>query len=176
MILFSECLGHLPADDRRSFVFQQTQRPFREAVFQYFLEEVLHSLPDSIYQFLVRSSVFETIKPELVERALNIGESLEFLLELAEKNLFVRSRYDAEQGWEFQYHRLFKEFLQSRFQSQLTEKQKQDIYLNSGGVFEKPEITASRLTFISEQAHMTKPSPILKKPGCCFWRTAEMRI
>lgn len=165
LILFSECLGHLPADDRRSFVFQQTQRPFREAVFQYFLEEVLHSLPDSIYQFLVRSSVFETIKPELVERALNIGESLEFLLELAEKNLFVRSRYDAEQGWEFQYHRLFKEFLQSRFQSQLTEKQKQDIYLNSGGVFEKTGDHSIAIDFYIRAGAYDKAIANIEKTG-----------
>ena len=135
--LISEHLGHLPVNDRQTYLFKQIPARFKNAVFQYFVEEVLCSQPTQMYEFLIRSSVFDIIEPKLVERVLHIENCQEFLLELNRKNLFVHSRYDEKKGWEFQYHQLFKEFLQSKFQVQVTENQKQDIYLNSADLFEK---------------------------------------
>ncbi len=139
VVLIAEHLGHLPVKDRQTYLFKQIPARFKDAVFQYFVEEVLRSQPTDVYEFLIRSSVFDIIEPKLVERVLKIEKCQEFLLALNRKNLFVHSRYDEEKGWEFQYHQLFKEFLQSKFQVLVTENQKQDIYLNSGDLFEKTE-------------------------------------
>ncbi|MFN2436359.1 MAG: hypothetical protein ABR513_04655, partial [Desulfotignum sp.] len=137
VVLISEHLDHLPVKDRQTYLFKQIPARFKDAVFQYFLEEVLCSQPAHMYEFLIRSSVFDIIEPKLVESVLKIENCQAFLLELNRKNLFVHSRYDEKKGWEFQYHLLFKEFLQSKFQVQVTQNQKHDIYLNSGDLFEK---------------------------------------
>ncbi|MEX1299246.1 MAG: hypothetical protein AB1Z81_09595, partial [Desulfotignum sp.] len=137
MVLISEHLDHLPVNDRQTHLLRRVPAGFKEAVFHYFLEEVLCSQPARIYEFLVRSSVFDIIDPKLVERVLKIEACQEFLLELNRKNLFVHSRYDEEKGWEFRYHQLFKEFLESKFHAEVTEEQKYKIYLNSGRFFEQ---------------------------------------
>lgn len=137
VVLISEHLDHLSVKDRHTYLLRQVPIRFREAVFQYFLEEVLCSQPAGMSEFLVRSSVFDIIEPKLVEHVLKIEACQEFLLELNRKNLFVHSRFDEEKGWEFQYHQLFKEFLQSKFQVQVTDEQKYKIYLNSGVFFEE---------------------------------------
>lgn len=137
VVLISEHLDHLPVNDRQTHLLRQVPSGFKEAVFHYFLEEVVCSQPARIYEFLVRSSVFDIIDPKLVERVLKIEACQEVLLELNRKNLFVHSRFDEEKGWEFQYHQLFKEFLQSKFHAEVTAEQKHEIYLNSGDFFEQ---------------------------------------
>jgi ATP/maltotriose-dependent transcriptional regulator MalT/two-component SAPR family response regulator len=168
VVLLSEHLDHLPAKDQRTYLFKQIPVRFKEAVFQYFLEEVLRSQPTHISEFLIKSSVFDIIDPKLVESVLKIERCQEFLLDLNRKNLFVHSRHHEKKGWEFEYHQLFKEFLQSKFQVQVTESQKQDIYLNSGDLFKKTGDYKKAIEFyILARAH-DKAVACIEKIGMIF--------
>jgi ATP/maltotriose-dependent transcriptional regulator MalT/DNA-binding SARP family transcriptional activator len=165
VVLISEHLDHLPVKDRQADLFNKIPERFKEAVFQYFLEEVLRSQPTHMYEFLIRSSVFDIIEPKLVERVLKIDKCQEFLLDLNRKNLFVHSRYHEQKGWEFEYHQLFKEFLQSKFRVQVTESQKQDIYLNSGDLFEKTGDFKKAIEFYIHACAYDKAIACIEKIG-----------
>jgi ATP/maltotriose-dependent transcriptional regulator MalT/two-component SAPR family response regulator len=168
IVLISENLDHLPVRDHPAFLFKEIPVRFKEAVFNYFLEEVLHFLPDHVYEFLVRSSVFDIIEPRLVENVLEIEKSQEFLLDLTRKNLFIHSRYDDENGWNYQYHQLFKEILQSRFRTALTSEQQKDIFLKGGDAFEKKGDHKRAIEFYIKAGAHDKGIASIEKIGMTF--------
>ncbi len=80
-------------------------------VFDFFSQEIYQTLPDRISQFLIQTSVLDTIDLEIVDRLFEPGHGLEILVELERRNLFVQ-RIDSDTGRpKFKYHNLFREFL-----------------------------------------------------------------
>jgi len=81
-------------------------------VFDYFAIEILEDHPPQIQDFLVRSSVLETIDPSVCDylfKARNSGKLLEYV---TQENVFI-SRI----GRGFRFHPLFRDFLNRRLTS-----------------------------------------------------------
>ena len=106
------------------------------AVAAYLAEEVLTSLPDSMQDFLLHSSIFHEMHVDICDRVLERNDSLQVLIELQERNLFV-SRSD-NQPTLFHYHNLFRDFLQIQLQRRHPEivsglhETASQVYLNRG--------------------------------------------
>ena len=78
-------------------------------------EEVLTSLSEEEREFLLRSSILETMSASLCEALTEMKDSGRLLRELEHSNLFVVS-LDGYQEW-YRYHHLFAEFLRYELKS-----------------------------------------------------------
>jgi len=84
-------------------------------VFNYFSQEIYQRLPDHIRDFLIKTSVFDTIDLDIANQLFGAPEAFEILTELEKRNLFIqRIESDSRQPI-FKYHNLFKEFLLQNF-------------------------------------------------------------
>lgn len=78
----------------------------------YFLEEVIAGLPDTVCTFLARTSILETFNADLCGAVSDQEDAGSTLAVLEETQLFIVALPGA-QRW-YKYHHLFQEFLQTR--------------------------------------------------------------
>jgi LuxR family transcriptional regulator, maltose regulon positive regulatory protein len=81
-------------------------------VFDYLAEEVLARQPDDVREFLLKTSIVETLSGPLCEALTDTTDGLEMLEWLEQNNLFL-VRLDDE-GRYYRYHHLFAAFLRER--------------------------------------------------------------
>lgn len=81
-----------------------------EAVFDYFLVEVLGRLPTAVQDFLLRSAFLPSLTVAMAERMTDTGFAESTLKELSRRNFFIASY--PEGG--YRYHDLFRAFLMAR--------------------------------------------------------------
>jgi len=91
----------------------QGSQPF---IFDYLMDEVFTYQSQDQQLFLLQSSIFTELNPEICQAVLGIESAQDILLSLEKDGLFV-SRLDQTQHW-FRYHQLFRDFLVSRFRGQ----------------------------------------------------------
>src|SRR3954469_13409925 len=82
------------------------------AVADYLASEVLDALPDSLCDFLVRTSVADEVCGDLVDTLLGTDGGGDVLADLERRNCFLIA-LDTRRQW-YRYHRLFLELLRSR--------------------------------------------------------------
>jgi LuxR family maltose regulon positive regulatory protein len=81
-------------------------------VFEYLAEEVFRRQPAARQSFLLKTSILPQMDADSCNTVAGIKNSQDMLEELERENLFLTS-LDEKQRW-YQYHFLFREFLQSR--------------------------------------------------------------
>jgi len=79
---------------------------------EYFLEEVILGLPETIYSFLTTTSILDALNADLCNAVTGRNDSSEVLSFLEEAQLFVVG-LPGSQRW-YKYHHLFQEFLLAR--------------------------------------------------------------
>ncbi len=87
------------------------------AVFDYFAVEVFHHAPPAMHAFLYRTAFLPSMTVAMAEAASGEPRADALLEELHRAHLFVERREDGERVYE--YHPLFREFLQVRARSAL---------------------------------------------------------
>ncbi len=85
-------------------------------ILDYLLDEVLDRQPDSVQQFLLRTSILERLSGPLCEAVTGRKDSAAQLHALDAANLFIFA-LDQTRTW-YRYHRLFTELLRHRLQLQ----------------------------------------------------------
>jgi LuxR family maltose regulon positive regulatory protein len=139
LVLFCDSLDWVPESQRERYVSQELAGKFIWNIFQYFGERILSLLPREVQDFLIRSSILEVVEPDFVGEAMGLPHPQAILEELVKRNLFVQSIYDKKRGWSFRYHPLFKEFLQSKFQSLIAKEHQMDSYYQAASLAERRE-------------------------------------
>ncbi|VUD47716.1 Serine/threonine-protein kinase PknK [Thalassocella blandensis] len=81
-------------------------------VVDYFGQVVLKTLPDSLYQFFLKSAVFERFNGALCDEVLQTTQSSERLEKLMQGEFFIFREENAP-GW-YRYHSLMRDFLLAR--------------------------------------------------------------
>ena len=105
---------HSRSDDL-AFVGEMRQRG-HDYLFDYLLEEVLERLPDSLQQFLLKTSVPPDLTAGLCDAVLGTEHTSEAILsQLADDHLFV-NRLDDRHDW-YRYHPQFRLLLQNRLRA-----------------------------------------------------------
>ncbi|MBI5871276.1 MAG: HEAT repeat domain-containing protein [Actinobacteria bacterium] len=92
-----------------------SHRRIKQNVYEYLAEEVLNSQSAGMQQLLISAALIDPIDPAICEKALDIPRISEMLAEAEQQNLFTNRLDDAEL---YRYHPLFRDFLQSRLQTQ----------------------------------------------------------
>jgi len=86
----------------------------REHVYTYLADEVIHSLPESLINFLYATSLVDEFSIPLANHILRTKNAKKIIKQLDELNLFLSSSSDTSVETHFRYHQLFSEFLQGR--------------------------------------------------------------
>ncbi len=86
----------------------------REHVYTYLADEVIHSLPESLIDFLFATSLVDEFSIPLANHILGIKDARKIIKQLDELNLFLSSSSESKVETHYRYHQLFSEFLQGR--------------------------------------------------------------
>lgn len=89
-------------------------------VFQYLADAVLEQQTLPVRQFLLRTSILETLEVDLCNRLLGIRNAQQILENLLANRLFIQSLESERPGW--RYHSLFREFLRHRLELEQPEQ------------------------------------------------------
>lgn len=101
-----------------------------ETLFNFLAESMLQAQPLPFQNFLLASSTFVLFTPDLCHQALHLPGSYEYTIDILNRNLFL-----AEVPGGLQYHSLFREFLQTRFQA-IQPEQFQKFHIQAAQWFE----------------------------------------
>jgi DNA-binding SARP family transcriptional activator len=83
--------------------------------FIFFSQEIYKTIPGPTREFLIKTSILDTIDLEIVNHIFKSSDALKILTELEKRNLFIQ-RIDSDSKWpKFKYHNLFREFLLQDF-------------------------------------------------------------
>jgi len=102
-------------------------------IFKYFANEIFAKLNENTQDFLLHTSLLEIFEPESCNKLLKINKSKGIIKELIQKNLFIqetevdtRSKDKSKFLKYYNYHSLFRQYLQSKFSDLKSEKYKSD--------------------------------------------------
>jgi ATP/maltotriose-dependent transcriptional regulator MalT/DNA-binding SARP family transcriptional activator len=165
LILLSESLERLPKGSRQKYILEDIPDRFKRDIFQYFGEEILSSQPGPIQQVLIKSSLFDIVDPGFVEDVFEIKDTAEVLHELSRKNLFVHSNYDEKKGWLFRYHQLFRDFLQAKFKSEISEKEQQSLFFKAGSIYEQRDDLEESVKYYLEAKAYDRAASVIERMG-----------
>ena len=84
----------------------------REHVYTYLADEVIHTLPEDLKDFLYATSLVDEFSIPLANHLLGIKNARKVIKQLDELNLFLSSSSDISVETHYRYHQLFSEFLQ----------------------------------------------------------------
>jgi serine/threonine-protein kinase PknK len=85
-----------------------------QAIGKYLVENVLNNLPAATLDFLMKTSILESLSGDLCAAVTGRADSQALLERLQEEDMFVRA-LDEEMQW-FRYHHLFADFLRRRLE------------------------------------------------------------
>ncbi|HVL02200.1 MAG TPA: LuxR C-terminal-related transcriptional regulator [Dongiaceae bacterium] len=89
-------------------------------VIQYLADAVLEQQPQAVRDFLLQTSMLETLEADLCNRLLDIPNASQLLEQLMANQLFIQAVDGPRPG--YRYHSLFREFLQHRLRVEHPEK------------------------------------------------------
>ena len=92
-----------------------------DQIFIFFGKEVFSQLNESIKNFLITTSVCDEFNVEMANFVLDINDADRIIQLIEDQNLFIAST-PSRKGTFYQYHQLFKEFLESSFKDFSKEK------------------------------------------------------
>jgi LuxR family maltose regulon positive regulatory protein len=133
----------------------------REDLYNYFTHELFVNQPESIQHFLLQTSVFETLRPELCNDLLRIKNSSNIINRLLDKGLFTYC-VDKENNI-YQYHPLFREFLLINMERTFSRAGKMRLYKKIGKVFMKHGELAHALAYFIKTEEWDRAGKILYK-------------
>jgi LuxR family maltose regulon positive regulatory protein len=153
LVLLCDYLEQVPENSRAEYLEELTEK-FKGEIFQYFGEKIFSSLPSQGQEFLTASAIFDTVEPAFIRDFMGIENAQEILEDLARRNLFVQSIYDKRRGWLFRYHQLFRDFLQTKFQTVVRPDQQLAAYLRAGSLSEqRGELEDAVKYYLQARAH-----------------------
>ncbi|QUG39994.1 hypothetical protein KD050_11740 [Psychrobacillus sp. INOP01] len=111
--LASLAMGNSTTDD----VVMDTAHPF---ITEFLLQEILSKLPASTQDFLIRTSLLNTLEPVLCDALMNRSDSYDVLVSLENKGLFIARLHTSQPV--FRYHHLFAEALQVELRNRYSQE------------------------------------------------------
>jgi len=91
-------------------------RKMQQNVYEYLAEEVMHSQPDNMRDFLLKAALIDPIDPAICQKALDISNPGDLLEKAEQRNIFTTRLDEANL---YRYHPLFREFLLSRIETEM---------------------------------------------------------
>ncbi len=114
-------------------------------IYDYITAEIFDHLSPELRNFLICTSVFDEITPDVCTGVLGIANAADILDDLQEKNLLIPTMGRAEKG--YRYHNQFKEYLMYRLGERRTE-----VYRRAGVYYQhrNPELAVDYFIHANE--------------------------
>lgn len=106
-----------------------------EVLFDYLAREVLHHLPDQEQSFLMRSAWLPKMTAGMTARLTGYTRGGEVLARLARTHYFTEQRFEQEPM--FEYHPLFREFLQAQAVKAIPPPELAQLQVDAGKILEE---------------------------------------
>ncbi|MBN2044192.1 MAG: hypothetical protein JW757_04155 [Anaerolineales bacterium] len=94
----------------------------RQHVYTYLADEVIHSLPEHLINFLYATSLVDEFSIPMANHLLRIKNAKDVIKQLEELNLFLSSSSESSVETHYRYHQLFSEFLQGSLEGAYPER------------------------------------------------------
>jgi LuxR family maltose regulon positive regulatory protein len=164
LILLSEFINRLSTSPKKKLIPPDLPDHFRKEVFQYFGKEIFSSTSQKIQQFLIKSSLFDSIEAGFIKDLLGEERSEEILRDLSRRNLFVQSIYDSKKGWLFRIHQFFRDYLNTKFLEMETEERRV-LLLKAAVLYEQKGDPENAVKYFLEAKAYPQAVSIIEKIG-----------
>jgi LuxR family transcriptional regulator, maltose regulon positive regulatory protein len=165
LLLFSEALERLAEGERESYIAEKLPDQIRKEAFRFFEEVILSSQPPEVREFLIKSSILDKVETDLIGELLETKAMEEVLREAARKHLFVQTIYEEGKGWVYRYHQLFRDFLQLRFNTELSPETRKSLSFKAGLLFQKRNRQEEAIRFFLKAGAYESAVPAIEKIG-----------
>ncbi|MDI6840196.1 MAG: sigma 54-interacting transcriptional regulator [bacterium] len=132
-----------------------------EKVFEYFSNEIMQKLPKSLQDFMLKSSILESMESELLNNLLEISNSAEMLDSLVKLNLFISTIPGKKNA--FKYHSLFREFLINLVNKTFDKELIKDLYRKAATYFTQVNDIESAILHWLASADYEKAADLIEK-------------
>jgi LuxR family transcriptional regulator, maltose regulon positive regulatory protein len=165
LILYSEALKRSRGDQRQRLLLEEPIANFTKEAFRYLGDEIFSTMGKTENDFLIKSSILEVIDPIAIRDLFETNNAHALLNELAGKNLFIQSLYDPKSGWMYRYHHLFRDFLRSRFDSEIPVKDQHRFFAKAGDVYARNASYENAINFYLKANSYRKASKNIEHIG-----------
>jgi LuxR family maltose regulon positive regulatory protein len=166
LILIWEVLSHVADNQRIPFIDDGLPAAMQSERLAYFSEVVFSGLDEATRHFLIRSAIFETIDPSLIERymaAEPVGDVEVILNAMVRQNRFIHPFYDPSTGWGYRYNQLFRDFLLDKFHSTLDRQTQQALLARAADLAWDEANYEGAIRFFLQAEHFDKAAAGIKK-------------
>ncbi len=172
--LLAGTLALLPPASLERHLNQELPSRFQRDVFQYFGKEVFASLPPAQQDYLIRSSILDSLDPS-VNRALFRRKDWEACLkELTRKNLFIQSFTNPKLGLTFRFHQLFRDFLGTLRQARLSAQEVEVLHSQAGDYYTRQGNPEKAIHHYLEAGAYPQAATLIKKIGLDLIKSARL--
>ncbi len=147
---------------QQHFTSRQLSSLFEAAVYEYFDENILSNQEDSIKNFLLKTSLLNTLTPAICNRFLKIDEADRILLHLVENNLFTSANKGERNA--YQYSPLFRSFLKDTLRRSLPKHEVEMLHNRLAVILKKYDQSEAAFHFIHARNY-SKAKSILRNLG-----------
>jgi LuxR family maltose regulon positive regulatory protein len=175
LVLLAQALRRLPESEREDYLLHRIPSSFNRDIFKYFDTEILAPQEKSIQDFLIKTSLFETIEPGLVDALLETTGSEKILKRLAEASLFVQETYSKRTGWHYRFHQLLKDFLVIKFESELDTETQHSLFLKAGSLYEERGRPEDALKAYLKVKSLERATSVIEQIGATLMDTGRMQ-
>jgi ATP/maltotriose-dependent transcriptional regulator MalT/DNA-binding SARP family transcriptional activator len=173
LILLSESLGRMATGPGGPDTLPEMPARFSEEAFRYFGEEIFGSLPPEVREFLIKSSILETIEPGFAKELFEVPAAGEILQRGVDRNLFVQSFYDKRRGWLFKYHQLFRDFLLAKLRIELSEEATRVLFLKAGMLHEDKGYLQDAVDFYLKAGDYIRAEALIQEVGMALLNSGK---
>ncbi|HHD63481.1 MAG TPA: hypothetical protein ENK96_03745 [Desulfobulbaceae bacterium] len=139
----------------------------QEEIFQYFASEIFNRQDNKTRIFLLRTSFLPHMTISMAKELSGEQKTAEILLTLNRRNYFVSRRPGRKST--YQYHPLFKEFLQNRAERDIGENERIQLFEKAGNLLlESGEIEEAASLFITAKSWSRLVGLILENASVLF--------
>ncbi len=137
----------------------------------YLVEEILHSQPEPIQQFLLSTSVLERVCGPLGEAVSGIPGGRAILEMLEQRGLFTVA-LDSERQW-FRYHHLFADILRTHLEHAHPEKVA-ELYRKAAAWFDERDMTADAVRAALSAGEFGYAADLTERAADALWQEGHI--
>ena len=163
--LITGWIKNQPLASLRDTLSREMPAYFARETFQFFGREVFSTHTASQQNFLMQSSILDSLEPEIIELFFPKENGQAFLNDLVQQNLFVHVFPDPDKGLVFRYHQLFKAFLGVRLRSNFSAEERRNLHFLAAGYYEKKGDYESAIKHYLEALAFPEAGSLIKQIG-----------
>jgi ATP/maltotriose-dependent transcriptional regulator MalT/DNA-binding SARP family transcriptional activator len=175
LVILSQVLKSSESPDSELTRIEGLPDRFQAEVFLYFAQEIFAHLSEENARILLCSSVFQEVSPQFLDTFMDMKGSAKLLQELASRNLFVHSFYDAARGWIYSYHQLFREFLQSTWRERYSAAERKHFLLLAARASARKNYLESAVDLFLRAEEPFLAASVLAAPGRAMMQAGRNR-